>query len=125
MRGFLVLTRTKPKTQVLKENAASAADFATALAKDTKFRKELLSALKHGTVARNRAARRIGFVPTVRHVTSDDKLRQELDAVKKSLEKAWTRIEKKRSHKLRNTLLVVGLGGIAAAITKGRSHSAD
>src|SRR5439155_12209023 len=45
-----------------------------------------------------------------------------------SLEKAWSRVEKKRSHKLRNTLIVVGAGGAAAAaivparrLLKGRS----
>src|SRR5919199_5401896 len=33
-----------------------------------------------------------------------------------SLDRAWSRVEKKRSHKLRNTLLVVGgVGGAAAA----------
>jgi uncharacterized membrane protein len=38
-----------------------------------------------------------------------------------SLEKAWTRVEKKRSHTLRNTLIVVaGAGAAAAVVTKGR-----
>jgi hypothetical protein len=36
----LVFTRTK--TDVLRENATNAAEFATALAKDKKFRKELI-----------------------------------------------------------------------------------
>ena len=33
----------------------------------------------------------------------------------KSLDKAWSRVEKKRSHKLRNTLIVAGIGGGVAA----------
>ncbi len=32
-----------------------------------------------------------------------------------SLQKAFGRVEKKRSHKLRNTLTVLGVGGIAVA----------
>jgi uncharacterized membrane protein len=36
------------------------------------------------------------------------------------LQKAWTRVEKKRSHKLRNTIFVVGAGGVVAAVPKAR-----
>ena len=56
MKGFRVFNRTK--SQVLKDSAASATDYAIALAKDKKFRKELLSAVGHGTppVAGRRAA---------------------------------------------------------------------
>ena len=39
------------KTAKLKDSAASASDFAASLAKDRKFRKELLSAISHGTTA--------------------------------------------------------------------------
>jgi hypothetical protein len=115
-----VFTRTK--TDVLKENAASAADFATALAKDKKFRKELLSAVRHGTIAKRRASRRIGFVATAARLANDPRLKHELRKMSKSLDKAWSRVEKKRSHKLRNTLLVIGAGGVlAAAVVHKRS----
>jgi uncharacterized membrane protein len=108
-----VLRRTK--TDVLKENAASAAEFATALAKDRKFRRELVSAVSHGTIAKRRAARKIGLLATVSRLTSDPKLKRELNKVVKSLDKAWSRVERKRSHKLRNTLIVAGVGGGVAA----------
>src|SRR2546423_12748316 len=111
--GVSVLRRTK--TDVLKENAATATDFASSLAKDRKFRKELISAITHGTVARRRAARKIGFPAAIGRLTSDPKLKRELNKVVKSLEKAWARVEKKRSHKLRNTLLVVARAGGAVA----------
>jgi uncharacterized membrane protein len=108
-----VFTRTK--TDVFKENATSAAEFATALAKDKKFRKELTSAITHGTIARRRAAKKIGLLATVSRITGDPKLRRELDRVVKSLDRAWSRVERKRSHKVRNTLIVVVVGGAAAA----------
>jgi uncharacterized membrane protein len=111
-KGALVFKRTK--TDVVKENAASAAEFATALAKDKKFRKELISAIGHGTVARRRAAKKIGLLATVSRLTSDPKLKHELNKVVKSLDKAWARVEKKRSHKLRNSLIVAGVGAAAA-----------
>jgi len=40
-----------------------------------------------------------------------------------SLEKAWSRVERKRSHKLRNSLFIVagvGVGGAAVAVLKSR-----
>jgi len=117
-----VLRRTK--SQALKESAASATDFATALAKDRKFRKELLSAISHGTIARRRAARRIGLVAAVTRLSADPKLRRELRKMTRNLENAWGRVERKRSHKLRNSLLVaVGVGGAAGAALKARKRS--
>ena len=65
----------RTRSQALKESAASATDFATALAKDRKFRKELLSAISHGTIARRRAARRIGIVAAVTRLGADPKLK--------------------------------------------------
>jgi uncharacterized membrane protein len=108
-----VLRRTK--TDVLKQNATSAAEFATALAKDRKFRKELASAISHGTIARRRAAKKIGLLATVGRLTGDPKLKRELNKVVNSLDRAWSRVERKRSHKLRNTLIVVAVTGGAAA----------
>ena len=61
----------RTKTQMLKENAASATELATALARDKKFRKEVLSAAGHGVIARRRAARRIGFLAAVSRLTAD------------------------------------------------------
>jgi uncharacterized membrane protein len=121
MKGFRVFRRTK--SQALKENAASAADFATALAKDRIFRKELLSAVSHGAIARRRAVRRIGFVAAVARLSADPKLRKELRKMTRNLENAWGRVEKKRSHKVRNSLLVAaGVGGVAVAAMKARRN---
>ena len=114
----------RTRSQALKESAASATDFATALAKDRKFRKELLSAISHGTIARRRAARRIGLVAAVTRLGADPKLKREIRKMTRNLENAWGRIEKKRSHNLRNSLLVaVGVGGAAAVAMKTRKGS--
>jgi uncharacterized membrane protein len=114
-----VLRRTK--SQALKDNAVSATQFASALAKDRKFRKELLSALSHGTIARRRAARRIGLAAAVARLGSDPKLKNEVRKMTRSLERAWGRVEKKRSHKVRNSLFVLaGAGGAAVVVTGAR-----
>jgi uncharacterized membrane protein len=99
-----------------------ASDFAASLAKDKKFRKELLSAINHATIARGRAKRKLGFLAVARGLSHDQKLRRELQKMMDSVDKAWSRLEKKRSHKVRNTLLVVGgIGGAAAVVVKTRA----
>ena len=109
------------KTKAVKDSAVSAAELASSLAKDKKFRKQLLSAIGHGTIAKRRAAKRIGFVAAVTRLGADPKLKSELRKMTRHLENAWGRVEKKRSHKLRNSLLVVGgVGGAAVAAMKAR-----
>ena len=105
----------RSRTAALRDNAASASEFASSLAKDKKFRKELLYAISHGTIAQRRASRKLGFVAAATRLGSDPKLKRELNKMVASLDKVWSRVEKKRSHKLRNFLLIVGIGGGAAA----------
>ena len=114
------------KAQALKENATTQMDLAVKLAQDRKFRKQLLSAIGHGAMARRRAARRVGFAAAVGRLSADPKLRRELQQMTKSLQKALGRVEKKRSHKLRNTLIAVGVGGaaVAAAVPGSRRRLA-
>ncbi len=105
----------RSRTTALKDNAASATEFASSLAKDKKFRKELLSAISHGTLAQRRAARKVGFFAAATRLGSDPKLKRELNKMVASLDKVWSRVDKKRSHRLRNFLLILGIGGGAAA----------
>jgi uncharacterized membrane protein len=111
----------------LRDNAASATELAAALARDKRFRKQLLSAVGHGTIARRRAKRRLGFYAALNRLASDEKLTGELRKMSKNLEKAWSRVERKRSHELRNTVLVVGSAGtvVAAAILLRRKFKSS
>jgi uncharacterized membrane protein len=115
----------KDSAAAVKESAISATEFASALAKDMKFRRELISAISHGTRAKRRAARKIGFFPAITRLSSDPKLRRELRTMVDSLDKVWSRVEKKRSHKLRNFLIVFGVGGAAAAAAASRKEVRD
>jgi uncharacterized membrane protein len=108
------------KTDSLRKDAARGRELGAALAKDRKFRKELLKAIGHGRTAKRRAERRFGFFPTATRVANDEKLRREVRRMTEHLQKAWTRVEKKRSHKLRNTMLVLGVGGVVAAVPQVR-----
>jgi uncharacterized membrane protein len=116
----MVLRSTK--TKAVKDSAVSAAELASSLAKDKKFRRQLLSAVGHGTIAKRRAAKRVGFFAAAGRLAADPKLKTELRKMTKNLEKAWGRVEKKRSHKLRNTLVVAGLGAAGAAVASQRQR---
>ena len=105
----------KDSAAAVMDSAVTATEFASALAKDKKFRKELISALSHGALAKRRAARKIGFFAAMTRLSDDPKLGRELRKMVDGLDKAWSRVEKKRDHKLRNFLIVVGVGGAAAA----------
>ena len=107
----------RSKTSALKDSATSASEFASSLAKDKKFRKELISAISHGTIAQRRAAKKIGFVAVATRMSRDPMLKREVQRMVGSLDKAWSRVERKRSHKLRNTLFVLGgIGGVIAVV---------
>jgi uncharacterized membrane protein len=107
----------RSRTQAVKESAASGTDLAVSLAQDKKFRKQLLSAVGHGAAARQRAASRIGLIAAVNRLVTDKELRNELRQMNKNLQNAWTQVEKKRSHKLRNFVIVVaGIGAAVAAV---------
>lgn len=102
------------KTEAMKETADAGAALAVELARDKKFRKELLAAVGHGAVAGRQARGRIGPLATVNRLASDQALRAELSKVSNSLHRAKGRLDKKRSHKLRNTLLMASAAALVA-----------
>jgi uncharacterized membrane protein len=108
----------RTKTDAVKDKATSATELAAALARDKKFRKQLLSAAGHGAAARRRVARRIGLLAAIGRMSDDATLRSELRQIATNLEKARSRVQKKRSHRLRNVLIVVG--ATAAALPQSR-----
>jgi uncharacterized membrane protein len=121
----------RSKGEALKENAASRAELALALAKDRKFRKQLASALEHGSVARRRAAgglpvialvSRVGVLALAGRLATDDKLRRELGQMLENLQRARGRAEKKRRHRLRNSLIAIAAGGATAAVVALQSR---
>lgn len=105
---------------VVKERALTGKDLAAQLARDSKFRKQIVSAVTHGNAARRRARSRIGFAAAVASLASDRRLRAELDEMAHELKHAWSRVERKRSHRIRNTVFVVAGLGAAAAVAGPR-----
>jgi uncharacterized membrane protein len=100
----------------LKEGVANTADLAAALARDKKFRKQVAAALAHASAARERAGSHVGTRAVALRLAHDEALREELSETIGNLRAAWARLEKKESHRLRNTLLAVVVTAAAAAV---------
>jgi hypothetical protein len=111
----------RSRTQAIKDNAASSGELALALARDKKFRKQLAAAIAHGAAARRTAASRFGLMAAAARLAADEELRSELAATVEAVQQARRRAEKKRSHHLRTTLLVMGSSAGAFALFKFRS----
>jgi uncharacterized membrane protein len=101
--------------------AAAVSEVAAQLARDKKFRKRLAEAAKHGSRANQLAVRQIGSLSLVRRLAGDEELRAELQQMAGELEAAWGRLQdtQPRSHRLRNTLLFIGVAsGLGLAVRK-------
>jgi uncharacterized membrane protein len=84
---------------------------------DEKLRERLLAALAAGVGAQRRATRQTGVTGTVRRLAGDPVLRAQLTQMLLQLQKARQRVERRRSHKLRNSVLVLaGFGAASAAV---------
>jgi hypothetical protein len=100
----------------LKQHAVSGKELAAQLARDKKFRKQVVAAVTHGAAARRRARSRVGLAAAASRLATDGQLRKELRGMTEELRHAWSRVEKKRSHKLRTTALVLAGVGIVVAV---------
>jgi len=107
------------------KQATAARELATQLAQDKKFRKQLRDAARHGSRAKQLAAKQIGALSLVRRLATDAELRGELHEMAGDLQAAWGRLqeERTRSHRVRNTLLLVGLGGGLGLALRNRGAS--
>jgi len=114
----------KDRKEKVKANAASAYMLALQLAQDRKFRNWLISAIHHGSAAGQRTRRDLGLRGTVAGLADDETLLRELRNVRRDLAQAYGRLEaKRRSHKLRNLLILTAPASVAA-VPQVRAHFA-
>ena len=105
----------------VREKAVEAGTVVSELAQDNKFRAKLLAALGHATAAQQRA-RRLTLLASAARIAADTQVRNEMRRLTRDLQAAWGRAQKKRSHRLRNSMLVAVGGGAAAAMTIPQSR---
>jgi hypothetical protein len=127
----------RSKIEAVKGRAADASAVALQLAQDKKFRKQVISAASHGSAAARRTRRSLGLLGAATRLATDKKLAAELKSAGADLHRAYGRLgaraPRKRSRKLRNSLLLMAAasvagvpkirGAVISAFKKGRTSS--
>ena len=116
MKGEPMFRRHRNARDQVMEAASAVVPFAGRMAEDPKFRHRVMDVLEHADAARRRALPATGMAATVARLTTDHELQQHLRDMRSALDKAQRRVRrKKQSHRMRNTLIVVGGTGAAIA----------
>jgi hypothetical protein len=111
--------RKKGPAQAAKEALSTITPYADRLANDDKLRRRLAGAIGATLAAQERARRQAGIAGIATRLGTDPVLRAQLADALSHLSKAKGRIERKRSHTVRNLLvLAVGVGAAAVAARK-------
>jgi hypothetical protein len=111
-------------TKRVKKGALDASGLALQLAQDRRFRRRLVSAIRHGSEAGRRGRTEPGLTAAVTRFLSDRAVQSELRSARKDLQWAYARLEKKRrSRRLRNVALGAGLASLAVPQVRSRVGS--
>ena len=98
--------------------ASGISGYGAELVQDGKLRERLMAAIVAGAAARRRARRRAGVRGFMQQLAADPVLRAKVGEMLAQLQKARGRVERRRSHKVRNSVLVLaGFGATAAAVS--------
>jgi len=109
--------RVKGAGELVKEAGGEVATVGGQIVSDEKTRARVMAAVTAALLARQRARRQAGMVGLALRLGPDPVLRGQLVEVATQLRKAQRRVERTRSHKLRNSLFVLaGFGAASAAV---------
>ena len=89
--------------------------YAHEVAQDQRLRSDVRAALNHGSTASERLKKDIHAGNIYTRLASDKKLRKNLRAMLDDLDNAGSRMRRKRSHRIRNAVLVIA-GAVGAAL---------
>ena len=89
--------------------------YAQEVARDQRLRADVRAALDHGTTAGQRLRKDIDKGNIYTRLAADKKLRKNLRAMLDDLDHAGSRMRRKRSHRIRNAVLVIA-GAVGAAL---------
>jgi hypothetical protein len=111
-----MLTRTKEsQMDKTKNTVRDLVRYAQEVARDERLRADMRAALDHGSTATQRFAKDVQAGGIYAKLAADKKLRKNLRAMLDDLDDAAHRVRPKRTHRIRNGLLVLG-GAVAAAL---------
>jgi hypothetical protein len=116
-----MLELRKKKTKKAKDMLSDAISYADGVVRDERMRSDLRSALDHGLAASQRLRSESGIAGITERLESDKKLRKNIRSMLDDLDRAADRARNRTSHRVRNTILVVGGAGMAVAgVVRGR-----
>ena len=104
-------------SEAVADATVTALEYADPLVKDEKLRARLAAAILAGVAARNQLRRQAGLMGLAQRLASDHALRAQLVEMAIALQAAQKRVRKTRSHRVRNSILLLsGVGMTVAAV---------
>lgn len=112
---MLGLTR-QSRMEKAKDALREAVSYTDGLMRDERLRSHVRSAVDHGAVATERVRADIGAGNITSRLAADKKLRKNLRALIDDIDRANDRLRRKRTHRVRNALVIVAGTGVAVAV---------
>jgi uncharacterized membrane protein len=98
--------------------AGEVSSYGSDVVEDEKLRERLMAAVAAAAAARQRAKRQAGVIGFAKRLAGDPILLAQVMEMAVQLQKARQRVERRRSHRLRNSLvLLAGFGAASAAVS--------
>ena len=104
------------KGQAVMDAAGELTSYGGEVLEDKRARRRLVTAVTAGLAARQRAKRQTGVAGLLRRLAEDPVLRENTVTMLMSLQQARQRVERRRGHKVRNMMLLLGGAGAATAV---------
>ena len=102
-------------TEKAKRTAQDVVSYLQEIIRDERLRADMRAAIDHGAEASNRVKKAIAADGMSTRLASDRKLRKNLRAMLDDLDDAGERMRRKKTHRVRNFLVVLA-GGVAAVL---------
>jgi hypothetical protein len=110
----------------MRDAVRDAVAYVDEIAGDERLRADVRAAIAHGVEARKQIGKDVAAGTVATRLAHDRKLRRKVRAMLDDLDSASDRMRRRKRHRLRNGLLLLGgVGAFAAAVPKVRRWFAD
>jgi hypothetical protein len=118
------MLHVKRRTQMdrMKDAVRDAVAYVDEIAGDERLRADVRAAIAHGAEARKQIGSDVAAGTIATRLAHDRKLRRKVRAMLDDLDSASDRMRRRKTHRLRNWLLVLGSVGAALAVIPNVRH---
>lgn len=102
-------------TEKAKRTTQDVVSYLQEIVRDERLRADMKAAIDHGAEASNRVKKAIEADGMTTRLASDRRLRKNLRAMLDDLDDAGNRMRRKKTHRIRNSLVILA-GGVAALL---------